>query len=278
MNMHPLITLIGDRVTSRHLLKYLASLLLGAVLALLIAWVYVKIGRHSVFTDFVQEKPQPHAEQRAPVSPPWMARSDTPENLATFSAYLSKSLSKTHAPLFIALKCTVPAEKLALLQEVLLRRDLSIAEVRKGHIAGGADLRPIIAKLKSESEREIKRDLGGHVVEMVASFEASLAQRQIVDDVNRNLVYDGHSLVPQQIEAMIVLLNENRTRALPLDASLEKVDAYIESRREAHARITAAASPILSPEQLAAFKTEFEIELAYLHYYKMRKQELTLNR
>ena len=98
-----------------------------------------------------------------------------------------------------------------------------------------------------------------------------LTQRQLIDEVNRLLIYEGAPLRPPEIEEMITLIKDQKTPPLALDAPLEKVDEYIRARDDAYSKIIAAASRNLSVAQLSAFRAEFDFQLAYLKYFKMRR-------
>lgn len=216
------------------------------------------------------ESTHPPAQSQPAAPAPQILLPDSGQNLAVFSNYLTHLLSRTHGPLFVMLSASSSRERLQKLQQILSDRDIKIAEIRRDQ-KRGQDIKSSLRKIDADAETKIKAECGESIAMALDSYEATTAQRQLVDQANRTLIYSGNPLSGAQTERVITLMRSNSSTPLSADASLERVDAYVKERQIAFSRVLAEVTPEFSPAQLVALRSEFDVELAYLDYYKMRK-------
>lgn len=196
---------------------------------------------------------------------------DAPDDLEVFRNFLEVYLHKTHGVLFVKLEPEIPPETLSKLRQLLLTRDLETAQISKYSTVGRPQTKSLVSAIKADVNQQIKDILPPESFASFRIYDESQSERRVVNSINQILIYKQEPLTPEQFDYMVSLLHTHQSETLALDASLEAVDASIAKRRLVHREILETAKPQLTDKQLAEFKTEFDIELAYMAYFKMRK-------
>ena len=222
-------------------------------------------------TEYVSFGHLDNKQDARPPLPLELLKRDTPEKVAIFETYLSGYLLKTHGPLFIKLSGKVTPDKLAQLQKILISRDVSEAEARHDAAMRRSSAKSVTDRIDEDTTARVKTLLGDDAYKDIKYYEDTLTQRTLVNEVDQILAYKGAPLSLEQREQMIDLIKAEVGKPVALNATLDQVDLFIKSRKEADERLMALASRSLTPVQVEQFRAEFDLQLAYLQYYKMRK-------
>lgn len=147
-----------------------------------------------------------------------------------------------------------------------------MAEISKR--AMGQDAADQKQEVKAKFLRTIEVTGGKKLVEIVSKYDESIPHRQVIYGMNQVLMSSNECLSSSQADKVLNYLASNVTASLRIDASDSEMVSYIHSRELNHEQIRKLAQRDLTPIQMIELDRELDTEIAYLKYFRMRREQL----